>query len=111
MKDICQRFAKKLKIEIDKIYFIYNGSKINEELNFNEQANEEDRKRNIMNVLVNDINDRKEEKIIKSKEVICPICKENILINIYEYKINLLGCKNKHNIKKIFPILKKTIRR
>ena len=83
MKDICQRFAKKLQIEIDKIYFIYNGSKINEELNFNEQANEEDRKRNIMNVLVNDINDRKEEKIVKSKEVICPICKENILINIY----------------------------
>ena len=27
--------------------------------------------------------------IIKSKDVICPECKENILINIKEYKINL----------------------
>ena len=32
--------------------------------------------------------------IIKSKEVICPECNENILINVKNYKINLIDCKN-----------------
>ena len=43
-----------------------------------------------MQILVFDKNENnnKEEKIIKSKEVICPECKENILISIKDYKIN-----------------------
>ena len=36
-----------------------------------------------------------------SKDIICPQCKENILLNIRDFKINLSGCKNKHNIKNI----------
>ena len=34
-------------------------------------------------------------------EVICPICKENCFIEINDYKINLSGCKNEHNINNI----------
>ena len=33
-----------------------------------------------------------------SKEIICPECKTNILINIYDFKINLYECKNSHVI-------------
>ena len=51
------------------------------------------------------VNENKEtiikENIIKSKEIICPKCKENILIKINEYKINLFNCKNNHNIDNI----------
>ena len=56
INEICKRYITKIQIDINKIYFIYNGNKINEELNFNEHANEEDKKRNIMNILVYDIN-------------------------------------------------------
>ena len=38
---------------------------------------------------------------MKSKEIICPICKENIRININNYKIRLFECKNGHIIKNI----------
>ena len=31
-----------------------------------------------------------------SKEIICPECKTNILINNYDFKINLYECKNNH---------------
>ena len=64
--------------------------------------NEEDKKRNIINILVNNNNEsiiNENEKI--SKEIICPKCKENILIKIEEYKINLFNCKNNHNINNI----------
>ena len=50
-----------------------------------------------MNVLVtkNDNNNENLNEII-SKNIICPICKENILINIKNFKINLSGCKSNH---------------
>ena len=49
-----------------------------------------------MNILVNEIKEnKKDNNIIKSKEIICPECRENIKINIKEYKI-LYECKNKH---------------
>ena len=55
-----------------------------------------------MNILVYDINsnlDRENKK--NSKEIICPECKENIRININNYKIKLFNCKNGHNINNI----------
>ena len=50
MKDICQRFANKNKININEIYFIYNGNKVNENYTFVQQANTEDNKRNKINI-------------------------------------------------------------
>ena len=38
---------------------------------------------------------------ILSKEIICKECKENCMIKIKDYKFNLFGCKNGHNIKNI----------
>ena len=52
-----------------------------------------------MNIVVNknsdDINAKKE---LISKDIICPECKENILLDFQNYKINLIGCKNKYFI-------------
>ena len=101
MKDIFMKFSSKTQIDISKISFIYNGNKINENMELQQIINEEDKKRNIMNIFVNKIDKDINENIIKSKEVICPECKESILINIKDYKINLNKCKNGHNINNI----------
>ena len=102
IKEIIKRYVNKVGIDISKVYFIYNGNKIDDNLNLNEIINEEDKRRKIMNILVNENNKTIiKENIIKSKEVICPKCNENILIKINEYKINLFDCKNNHEINNI----------
>ena len=95
MKDICQRFSLKSEIDINKIYFIYNGNRINEEIYYIQLINEEDRNKNIMNILVYD------ENIYQSNEIICPECKESILFKIKDYKISLNKCKNGHSLNNI----------
>ena len=96
MEEIIKRYKNKIKVE-ENIYFIYNGIMLNEKLKYGEIINEEDKKRNIMNILVYEINKKKEkENMIKMNKIICPECKEDILININEYKFNLYNCKNKH---------------
>ena len=97
MKIICQKFASKLEIDINDINFIYGGEQINLELSFNEQANQIDKNKNEMNILVYErtqtiINEGK----VYSKEIICPKCFENCKINIEDYKIKLFDCKNGH---------------
>jgi len=52
IKEVCRKYATKIQIDINKILFIYNDYKINENLTFNEHANKEDQKRNKMNILV-----------------------------------------------------------
>ena len=68
-----------------------------------------DKERNEMNILVyktqqssyfpNYINSK--AIIVKSKEIICPECDENCCISIKDFKINLYGCKNNHEIKNL----------
>jgi len=103
IENIYIKYGAKIGTNISKIYFIYNGNIIdNNNLILNEIINEEDKKRNIMNILVNEnIKTIIKENIIKSKEIMCPKCNENILIKINDYKINLFNCKNNHNIDNI----------
>ena len=35
MKDIIQKFLSKIQVKYEKVYFLYNGETINEELSFN----------------------------------------------------------------------------
>ena len=103
VKDILKRYSNKRGIDISKVYFIYNGNKINDDnLILNEIINEEDNRRKIMNILVSENNKTIiKDNIINPKEIICPKCNENILIKIDEYKINLFNCKNNHEINNI----------
>ena len=107
MKNICQYFANEIKINKNEIYFSYNGKagiQFDEELTFEEIINEEDKKRNKMSILVykNEFIDNKgENDIIKSKEIICPKCGESIRMDIINYKIRLYECKNGHKIENI----------
>jgi hypothetical protein len=57
-----------------------------------------------MNIIVNDNNnniDKNNISIKKSKDIICPICNENIKLYIEDYNIFLYECKNKHEIDNI----------
>jgi len=107
LKDIFKNFIFKTSAEDKILIYMYNGNTIqNEELTFNEIANSEDKERNEMNILVVEGLDHPaphtQDHIIKSKNIICPECKEDIKIKIEDYVINLYECKNKHDIDNIF---------
>ena len=72
MKDICQKFASKIKRNVNSLVFLYEGSNLNFQLSFKDQANIIDKERNEMKVLV-----YKNE----SDELICPKCGEKINLN------------------------------
>ena len=106
-----QRFAYKLNLDINNLYFLYSSQLLDLKKTFENVANKEDKNRNKMNIIVNDksatiINPNNVNNsnpwIIKSKNIICPICQENCLINIRNYKIILFECKNNHETRNIF---------
>ena len=96
MKIICLKFSSIINIEFAKLFFLYKGREINYNLTFNEQAKEDDKKSCKMNVLVYEYKDSNYEnkKKIQSKDIICPKCGENCLLNIENYKVSFYGCKN-----------------
>ena len=104
MKDIFKRFKDKAKID-NNIFYFYNGKVIiNDELTFIEIISSEDKQVNKMNIIASDNEINKKERtidIVKSKNIICPKCKESIKMDIKDYKITLYGCKNNHNIENI----------
>jgi len=101
MKDICEKFIYKSQIDKNSTYYLYNGDKINEELTFEKTAN--DNNINKITILVDSINEElNNNNLIESKNIICPICKDNIRIKIEDYKIKLYECKNHHIIDNIF---------
>ena len=73
LKDIIDKFLKKREQKENVLYYLYNGTDLQEELIFKEQASEQDKKRTQMSILVyrniKDINQQKKEII--SKEIIC----------------------------------------
>ena len=104
MKDIILTYKNKLELDLNKeLLYIYDRKEeINEELTFEEIANSEDKKRNKMNILVLEKEmEKKDKDIIKSKNIICPECKENIKMEIKDYKINLFDCKNGHKFENL----------
>jgi len=102
MKDICSKYANKIGIDINLIYFLYNGMQL--DLDLNQQLYIIDKDKNEMNILVFEKSKSTiiaDKGIIESKEIICPKCKENCIIKIKDFKIKLYNCKNNHEINNI----------
>ena len=103
--EICNTFISKSHLKENDVNFVYNGRSIelDNNLSFNQIANNNDKERKKMNILVLDNEDINNNKImIRSKNIICPKCGEEIKIEFNEnYKINLFGCKNNHRINNI----------
>jgi hypothetical protein len=72
------------------------------QLTFEQIVKGGDKKDNKMTVLVelNEDGNYQNKNVTISKEIICPTCKENCLINFKDYKIDL-NCKNKHEFHSI----------
>ena len=85
MKDIFKRFKDKAKI-YNNIFYFYNGKVIiNDELTFIEIISSEDKHANKMKIIASDNEINKKERtidIVKSKNIICPKCKESIKMDI-----------------------------
>ena len=109
MKNIIDKFKIKVQNKENNLYYLYNGTQINYELTFNEQANDIDKNRKKMNIIVTKSEDA--QNIIKeivSKDVICPECRENSLIDFQNFHAYFHDCKNKHNINKTLNEFEKT---
>ncbi len=102
VKEICNRFSMKIEKNINDIFFVYDGNKLDNnsfEKEFDNIANINDKERNKMNILVYDLNEQiSNDNMKQSKEIICPKCKESIRIKIEDYKIILFCYKNRHII-------------
>ena len=88
-------------VDINTLIFLYSGQKIDGNLSISKIINNTDLERNKMNILVLDKKDELNSLLIKSKDIICPKCKEYAKIDISDYKI-LLQCKNGHTSDNIF---------
>ena len=96
---IINKYIDKALLDPNSVYFLANGKQINLEKTIESQMNEMDKKNHQMKILVymTDMGDKeKQQTIIKSKEIICPICKEPCRIQFENYRIKLYGCINHH---------------
>ena len=73
MIDICKKFSSKTNLNLNKLYFLYGGRKINLDSTFQEIANSQDISRNEMNVLAYETN------VIEG--LICPKCGNSFYFN------------------------------
>ena len=105
MKDIVGRFETKIGLNSNDLIFLCHGSNLNLESTFNEELNDEDKKNNEINIVVtnnsNSLDNNENTETTKSKNIICPICKEICRMCIINYKIKLFECKNDHKTNNI----------
>ena len=64
-------------------------------LNDIEKGNKNDNNKKKINIIAN-MKEKEKDNIIISNDIICPKCKENILMNINGFEIDLFGCKQNH---------------
>ena len=91
---VLDRFCQKVMKEKRNLCFLNNGSILNEQLLITSiRPNDE----NKIIILVNEINNYTGGPYFKKSEnIICPQCKESIIISVKGYKISLSQCKNGH---------------
>ena len=91
---VLDRFCQKVTKEKRNLCFLNNGSILNEQLLITSiRPNDE----NKIIILVNEINNYTGGPYFKKSEnIICPQCKESIIISVKDYKISLSQCKNGH---------------
>ena len=103
LENIYIRFCSKTELDINKIYFIYNGSVLNGELTIESVINKFDKSRKLMNIIVDLKYGQIDEKnnLTKAEQIICPQCKEKAKIFIKDYSITIFGCKYNHTTNNI----------
>jgi len=100
ISSILQSFCHKVGIKRDNFAFLCNGTILNE------QSSIQSLTPNLNNqiiILVTDIQtlNPSEPVMRKSNYIICPQCKESIILSVKDYKVSLYQCKNGHRIDNI----------
>ena len=98
IKDIYLKFTNKAQLDINSIYFLYSGQNINENLSIQQITKEGDLNMKKMKILVFSKAKLHEDNksLIKSNNIICPVCKNKCLFKIENFKFKLFNCKNNH---------------
>ena len=100
--NIIQKFITKTQLDLDNLHFLAKGKIINKNENIEKIMDESDKLNKRLIILVNSINNIiNNTNIIKSNDIICPICKEICKYEIKKHKIKLYDCKNGHIIDNI----------
>ena len=68
LKNINERFKQKLKLKNNSLYYIYNGTKVIEELTFDEISDGKE----TIHIIVNEVEDISQKQYIESKDIIFP---------------------------------------
>ena len=78
MQEVCKKYLMKSGINSDQICFLYNGTIINPDLTFSQQANNIDKERNMIIILVVEVdtlNNKSNQDIINDEKILkCPKC-------------------------------------
>ena len=102
MLDIISRFTSKSNLDLNSLYFLFEGKILDKENKFAEIT-----KSDSIQILVYEIKDNEpnpnliESNKIKSKYIICPKCNENAIIHFDSNKIKISNCRNGHELKNI----------
>ena len=101
-ENVVIRLKNKIKIP-DNACFLANGKTINKNDIIQDIMNEAERQNKKLKILAFNLDTPAPENknFIKSRDIICPECKELCLYEINDYKIRLYDCKNEHETKNI----------
>ena len=96
------KFIEKSKLNLNNIYFLSNGKNVKKTDKIESIISNLEWKNKKMVILVVDISTTTTKiKSIKSKDIICPKCKELCQYEIKDHRIKLFNCKNGHIVDNI----------
>ena len=101
-KDVINKYMQKSSLDPGSVNFLANGKTINSEESVESHMNNLNKENSKMKIIVTmavNNEENKEQVIVKSKDIICPQCKEPCRIITENYKIKLYECINGHNSK------------
>ena len=104
MGEIINMFASKAKeIDLKDLVFLFSGNIVKENLTLKQLIGKNIGNLKKFQILVySTAPTPSNDKIIKSDNIICPECKEDIRLKINDFKIYLSDCKNGHQFNDIF---------
>ena len=96
MENILERYSIKICKNIQNLFFLYKGQKLDK----NKKLSEYIKNEKIITILAEEINTTCfKEKILKQLNyIICPKCYGISIINFEEYKIKINKCDNDHSL-------------
>ena len=89
---------KNIDLDIDEVFFLYNGNRLDQSLTFINIINKDDRERGKLSIAVYKI----EKEIKQYSNYICPTCLSDVNLSYNNYKINMI-CSNGHCFNNLLP--------